>query len=48
MAHTRQSRPDAGLGFEANALKTFEVVLFSLASGTSLSLLSIALEPREE
>ena len=27
MAHARQSRPDFGLGFQVNVLKTFEVVL---------------------
>ena len=33
MAHIRQSRPDSGLGFQANALKTVEGVPFSLGSG---------------
>ena len=33
MAHVRQSRPDFGLGFQANDFNTFEVVPFSLGSG---------------
>jgi hypothetical protein len=33
MAHTRQSRPDSGLGFQVNALATFQVVSFSLGGG---------------
>ena len=31
-AHVRQSRPDSGLGFQVDALKTFQVVPFSLRS----------------
>ena len=34
MAHTRQSRPDSGLGFQVKVLKTFQVVPSSLGSGT--------------
>ena len=30
MAHIRQSKPDAGLGFQAKVLTNFEVVPFSL------------------
>ena len=30
MAHTRQARPDLGLGIQVKVLKTFEVVRFSL------------------
>ena len=33
MAHIRQSRPDSGLGSQANVLKRFKVVPFSLSSG---------------
>jgi len=33
MAHTRQSRPDSGLGFQVQVLKTCQVVLSSLGSG---------------
>jgi len=33
MAHTRQSRPDSGLGFHMKDLKTLEVVPSSLGSG---------------
>ena len=29
MAHTRQSRPDSGLGFEKNIVDTFQAVLSS-------------------
>ena len=28
MAHKRQSRPDSGLGYQANVLKPFKVVNF--------------------
>ena len=34
MAHTRQSRPDSGLRFQAKALKTFEGDPFLLGGGT--------------
>ena len=33
MAHTRQSGPDFGLGFQVKVLQKFEVVPFSLGSG---------------
>ena len=33
MAHIRQSRPDYGLGFQVEVLKTVEVVSFPLGSG---------------
>ena len=33
MAHIRQSRPDSGLGFQANVVKTFQAVPSSLGSG---------------
>ena len=33
MAHTRQSRPDSGLGLQLKVLKTFEFVLSSRESG---------------
>ena len=33
MAHTRQSRPDSGLGFHVKVLKTFKAVPSSLGSG---------------
>ena len=33
MTHTCQSRPDSGLGAQAEVLNTFPVVLFSLDSG---------------
>jgi len=35
MAHTRQSRPDSGLAFQVNVLKTFEGVVFWQGSSTS-------------
>ena len=38
MAHIRQSRPDSGLGFRVKALKTSQVVPFSLGSGLVLIL----------
>ena len=34
MAHIRQSRPDYGLGFQVKVLRTFQVVPFSLGSGS--------------
>ena len=34
-AHIRQSRPDSGLGFRVNFLKTFQDVPSSLGSGTT-------------
>ena len=34
MAHIRQSRPDSGLGFQVEVLKTFKIVSSSLGSGT--------------
>jgi len=37
MAHIRQSRPDSGLGFQANVLKPFKGVPSSLGSGWGLS-----------
>jgi len=36
MAHTRQSRPDSGLGFQVKALKTFYGVPLSLGNGRTL------------
>jgi len=36
MAHVTQSRPDSGLGFQAQVLKTFQVVPSSLDSGEQL------------
>ena len=33
MAHTRQLRPDSGIGFQVNVLKVFEGVPSSLGSG---------------
>ena len=32
MAHTTQSRPDSGLGFQVEVLRTFQVVPSSLGS----------------
>ena len=34
MAQVRQSRPDSGRGFQANVLKTFQLVPSSLGSGS--------------
>jgi len=36
-AHTRQSGPDSGPGFRVKVLKTFQVVAFSLGSGSTPS-----------
>jgi len=33
MAHTRQSRPDSGLGFQVKVLKMFQVVLGVVCRG---------------
>jgi len=35
MAHTRQSRPHSGLGFQGKVVETFQVVPSSLGSGTT-------------
>ena len=35
MAHTRQSRPDSGPGFQVKFLKRFQVVPFSLGGGVT-------------
>jgi len=36
LEHTRQSRPGSGLHFQVKILKTFQVVLPSLGSGTGV------------
>jgi hypothetical protein len=35
MAHIKQPRPDAGIGFQVKVLKTFQVVHASLGIGSS-------------
>ena len=37
MAHTRQSRPDSGLGSQVKGRRSFKAVPASLASGTGVS-----------
>ena len=45
MAHTRQARPDSGLGIQAQALKTFQVVPSSIGVLTCTRPATLNLEP---
>ena len=38
MAHTKQSRPDYGLGFQAKVIKTFHVVSYSPGGSIEIDL----------
>ena len=48
MAHTRQSRPAHGLGFQENVLKTFQFVPSLLDSGLGADLLHEAVEKGDD